>query len=219
MIWHKGWGNTYNMILTHWPLVDAVVDNNNNFQTHIKYRQSWGFLVKLPSGEYHKTSLKISQHWFWHWLGVIRKQAVTWANVDPVVCLHMASLDLNVFSCMLQPVRNLVRKPPSTGQAQKMQILAERGHFKQWSASWNIASCHQISGHNVISSHFLIWVIIPKNWSKPIMENIKVPCNAQKLAMHGHFKHWTDYCTHLIGHNLSFRYLADIPQKDRHFVS
>ena len=35
--------------------------------------------------------------------------------------------------------------------------MTERGHFKQWSASWYIASYHQISGHNVISSHFLIW--------------------------------------------------------------
>ena len=30
---------------------------------------------------------------------------------------------------------------PSAGQNQKMLTLAERGHFKQWSASWYIASC------------------------------------------------------------------------------
>ena len=48
-----------------------------------------------------------------------------------------------------------------------MRLLAGRSHFKEWSTSWYIASCHQISSHNVISSHFLIWVIIPQTWSKP----------------------------------------------------
>ena len=47
------------------------------------------------------------------------------------------------------------------------------------SASWQTASCHQISGRNVIT------LILP-SWPKPIIENFKVPWTAQKLAMHGH---------------------------------
>ena len=34
----------------------------------------------------------ISQHWFRLWLGAVRQQAITWANVDPVLWRHMASL-------------------------------------------------------------------------------------------------------------------------------
>ena len=34
----------------------------------------------------------ISQHWFRLWLGAVRQQAITWANVDPVLCHRMASL-------------------------------------------------------------------------------------------------------------------------------
>ena len=59
----------------------------------------------------------------------------------------------------------------SAARDQKMRILAERGHYKLWSASWYVASYYQISGCNVISSHFLIWVIFPGTWYKPIMEN------------------------------------------------
>ena len=40
----------------------------------------------------------ISQHWFRWWLGAIRQQAITWANVDPVFCRHMASLGPNELS-------------------------------------------------------------------------------------------------------------------------
>ena len=36
--------------------------------------------------------LMISQHWFRWWLGAVRQQAITWANVDPDLCCHMASL-------------------------------------------------------------------------------------------------------------------------------
>ena len=70
----------------------------------------------------------------------------------------------------------------------EMPTLAEHGHFKQWFASWYTASCHQISGHNAFSSHFLKWVIISQTWFKPIMESFKVHWNAWKLTKHGHFK-------------------------------
>ena len=41
------------------------------------------------------TSLIISQHWFRQWLGAIRQQAITWANVDLDPCRHMTSLGHN----------------------------------------------------------------------------------------------------------------------------
>ena len=36
-----------------------------------------------------------SQHWFRLWLGAVRQQAITWANVDQCLCRHMASLGAN----------------------------------------------------------------------------------------------------------------------------
>ena len=42
--------------------------------------------------EWRGTSLMISQHWFRQWLGAVRQQAITWANVDLVPCRHMASV-------------------------------------------------------------------------------------------------------------------------------
>ena len=40
----------------------------------------------------------ISQHWFRKWLGAVRQQAITWADVDPDLCRHMASLGPNVLN-------------------------------------------------------------------------------------------------------------------------
>ena len=37
----------------------------------------------------------ISQHWFRQWLGAVRQQAITWANVDPELCHEMALLGFN----------------------------------------------------------------------------------------------------------------------------
>ena len=39
----------------------------------------------------------ISQHWLRSWLGAIRQQAITWANIDPDLCCHMAWLGHNEF--------------------------------------------------------------------------------------------------------------------------
>ena len=52
-------------------------------------------LMKLLSDECHDTLLMISQPWFRWWLGAVRKQAITWANVDPDLSRQMASLCLN----------------------------------------------------------------------------------------------------------------------------
>ena len=52
-------------------------------------------LLKLSCYECHCTLLMISQHRFRWWLGAVRQQAITWANVDPYLCRHMASLGHN----------------------------------------------------------------------------------------------------------------------------
>ena len=43
----------------------------------------------------HLISSVISQHWFRQWLGAVRQQDITSANVDPDLCRQMASLGLN----------------------------------------------------------------------------------------------------------------------------
>ena len=32
--------------------------------------------------------------WFRKWLGVVKQQTITWANVDPYLCYHMATMSL-----------------------------------------------------------------------------------------------------------------------------
>ena len=57
--------------------------------------------MKFLSGEYN-TSLVISQQWFRQWLGAVKQQAITWANVDPDLWRHMASLCHNGLTYILQ---------------------------------------------------------------------------------------------------------------------
>ena len=45
----------------------------------------------LPLGEWRRTVLMISQHWFRYWLGAIRHQAITWTNFDEGQWRHMTS--------------------------------------------------------------------------------------------------------------------------------
>ena len=47
--------------------------------------------MKLSSYECHWALLMTSHHW----LGAVRQQANTWANADPDICRHMASLGCN----------------------------------------------------------------------------------------------------------------------------
>ena len=39
--------------------------------------------------------MMIYQNWFRQWLGAVRQQAITWANVDPDLCRHMVSVGHN----------------------------------------------------------------------------------------------------------------------------
>ena len=58
--------------------------------------------MKLPPGEFLKTSLMISQLWLRQWLGAVRQHAITWTNVGPGQCRHMVSsglIELNAILC------------------------------------------------------------------------------------------------------------------------
>ena len=57
--------------------------------------------MKLSSSECHKILSIRSQHWFRYWLGAIRHQAITWANVDPDLCHHMVVLGHNWVKCSI----------------------------------------------------------------------------------------------------------------------
>ena len=61
------------------------------FKLIIQTVLAWALAVKLLSGKYHRTLLMRNQHWFRLWLGAIRQQAITWSNVDPVLCGHKMS--------------------------------------------------------------------------------------------------------------------------------
>ena len=52
-------------------------------------------LVKLPSDECHWIFQTINQYWFRWWLGAVKQQVSAWANVDPDLCRHTASLGYN----------------------------------------------------------------------------------------------------------------------------
>ena len=73
-------------------LVPERCGNNfksNAFRNLIFRIVAWTFSVILLSGECHRTSLMRSQHWIRQWLGAIRQQAITWANIDLVLWSHI----------------------------------------------------------------------------------------------------------------------------------
>ena len=63
------------------------------------------------SGKCHKTPLRKGQHWFRKWLGAFQQQAITWANVDPDLIRHIASLGHNDLSIIKSSYvcRNIVK--------------------------------------------------------------------------------------------------------------
>ena len=92
------------MLLTHWPLAHAAVTLNLSFSNSHQGQTYWAFPMKMSSGECHKTSLKISRHWFRYCVGAVRQQAITWTNVKQVLWHHKAPLSHNEsisFQCCL----------------------------------------------------------------------------------------------------------------------
>ena len=75
------------MQLTHCPQGDVTVILNVQCPN-----TGYGLSLWTHSGQCHRTLLMISQHWFRLWLGAWWHQAITWANVDPDLCHHIASL-------------------------------------------------------------------------------------------------------------------------------
>ena len=55
-------------------------------------------LLNFSQMIFHRTPLMIRQHWFRWWLGAVRQQDITWTNVDPDLCGHMASPGFNELS-------------------------------------------------------------------------------------------------------------------------
>ena len=80
---------------SHCPLVDVELIFKVWFSKSLYRIVVWVLAVKFILAECHKTSLMISQHWFRQWLGAVRQQAITWANVDPGFCPYMATLGHN----------------------------------------------------------------------------------------------------------------------------
>ena len=63
------------------------------FKTHFtEYVVAWILTGKRPSIECHRMPPMAHQHWFRQWLGVVRRQDIIWANVDPVLRCDIASL-------------------------------------------------------------------------------------------------------------------------------
>ena len=77
--------------LTYWPQGDLNELLEGIFKLFLSVMADVS-LVKLSPGDCYWTSLMVSQHWFRYWLGAVRHHAITWANIDPDLCHHMASL-------------------------------------------------------------------------------------------------------------------------------
>ena len=60
-------------------------------------------LVKLPSDGCHWTLLMINQYWFRY---AIRRQAITWASIEPCIYHHMVSLGPNEFARFFSGYQN-----------------------------------------------------------------------------------------------------------------
>ena len=94
---HIGWDILHFQLLTPGPLRDVIMILKVQFSNICYTESSQTLIVKLLSGECHRTHLMISQHWFRWWLGAIRQQAITLANVDLDLCCHRATLARNEF--------------------------------------------------------------------------------------------------------------------------
>ena len=106
--------------LTQCPLKDVEINLKVWFSDSLYRIVAWAFGVKLFSGDWRRSLLMISQHWFRQWLGAVRQQAITWTSVDQDLQRHMASFGpseltwwalrypaLCTISCMLYNIQPL----------------------------------------------------------------------------------------------------------------
>ena len=77
--------------LTHCPLGDLDAILKMQFSTLFDWLVSSDLLMTVHPDECNGTSRMVSQHWFRLWLGAVRQQAITLANVHLVPCRRMAS--------------------------------------------------------------------------------------------------------------------------------
>ena len=66
------------------------------------------------SCKYHSTLLMIYPHWFTEWLGAVRQQFISYANVDADLCHHMTLQDHH----SMKPRDAYMRRQPRTSLVQ-----------------------------------------------------------------------------------------------------
>ena len=66
-------------------VIFKLIMQNSSLGTHCEIALRW-----MPQSLINKKST--TQHWFRLWLGAVREQVITWANVYPDLCHHMVSL-------------------------------------------------------------------------------------------------------------------------------
>ena len=77
----------------------------------------------------------MSKHWFSSWLHAVRKQAITWANGDPDVCIHMVSPALGDVAVILRV--NLIHLQNLTFYQNRLQIVLFRKLVKLLCIIWS----------------------------------------------------------------------------------
>ena len=124
---------------------------------------SWALIVKLVLGECRRTSVIISQHWFRWWLGAIRWQAITCANIDPEQCHHIVSLGHNELTHLLL-----------------VSHICVGGYGQHWFRQWLVAYS--------VPSHYLnqCWVIV--NWTLKKKLQLNFYQNKKKSFMKMHLR-------------------------------
>ena len=71
--------------------------------------------TNMPPDDCHWTLLKICQHWFRDWLGAVKPQAISWANVDLILCCHLVSLGCNELNIIVWSLNHCFKSMVATG--------------------------------------------------------------------------------------------------------
>ena len=71
--------------------------------------------TNMPPDDCHWTLLKICQHWYREWLGAVKPQAISWANVDLIICCHLVSLGCNELNIIVWSSNHCFKSMVATG--------------------------------------------------------------------------------------------------------
>ena len=94
---------TIHALLTHWPLGDVLKFEKRNFKLNLVnagWAASWEIAFRWMSLVLTEDKSTLVQVMAW----CHQAQAITWANVDTVLCRHVASLglnELNILVCLI----------------------------------------------------------------------------------------------------------------------